>query len=139
MIRRIKLLQRTAAGNSVSIIRTVIPQELDVLEKSHMSLTILGLEFAHTSDKDGVMQARFDVKCDRSTTTVDIRPPLAELITPNHDVEASDFCAAIDKLQGIHQRAVTKIDLSKKSMDLSSAYKDLPSQITKATNLVRCS
>ena len=49
--------------------RTVIPQEIDMLNNSQKSYAIVDLEFAQTSDKDGAIVARFDVvKCDRSST-----------------------------------------------------------------------
>ena len=59
-----------------------------------------------------------------------------ELVTLNQ-IEQEDFASAIAKLQGIHQRAVISIDLSKRNSDFSLDYNELPSKIMKATNLVR--
>ncbi len=113
----------------------MIPQEIDTLDTSQVSYAMVGIEFAQTSDKESAIQSRFDVKCDRSTTSFDLRPPLAELLTANK-MKQSQFASAVANLQGIHQRAVTKINLSKNQTDFSSDYDGLPSKIAKATNLV---
>lgn len=140
-IRRIKLLQRKVSTSGViPTSRVVIPQEIDMLNSSQMSYAMVGLEFAQVSDKDGAILSRFDIKCDRSSTSVDIRPPLAELLTVNRNqMSIADFDESMQKMHGIHQQAVIKFDLSSISEEsgsgISSLYKQLPSRILNVSTL----
>jgi len=134
-IRRIRLMQRKVATNgTIPTTRTAIPQEIDILNSSQISYAMVGLEFAQVSDKDGATLARFDVKCDRSSNSIDIRPPLAELLVGSK-MKSSDFDEAMQKLHGIHQRAVSKFDSSSIEGEVSEFYDDLPVKILKASNL----
>ncbi len=130
-------MQRKVTTNGViPTTRTAIPQEIDMLNTSQISYAMVGLEFAQVSDKDGAILARFDVKCDRSSTSIDIRPPLAELLIRSA-ITISDFDDAMQKLHGIHQRAVSKFDSSSiEEREVSTFYDDLPLKILKASNLV---
>ena len=132
-IRRIRFMQRSvSSSNIVPATKVMIPQEIDMLNKSQLSFVIIGIEFAQASDKDGALLARFDVKCDRSTTSVDINPPLAELIVRNK-LDIVEFDKAMGKLHGIHQRTESRFDIP------PSVFDKLPSKILKASNLVSIS
>lgn len=135
-IRRIRLLQRkVTASGAVPITRMMIPQEIDMLKSAQMSYAMVGIEFAQVSDKDGAMVARFDFKCDRSSTSVDIRTPLAELLVGKEKTSISDFSQSMQKLHGIHQRALCSIDLTSSGGSVSSRYDELPAKILKSSNL----
>ena len=131
-------MQRKVTNNgTVPTTRTAIPQEIDMLNSSELSYAMVGLEFAQVSEKDGAILARFDVKCDRSSTSIDIRPPLAELLVGSTSAkEISDFDETMQQLQGIHQRTISKIDSSSIKGEVSTFYDDLPSKILKASTLV---
>lgn len=105
-VRRIRLMPKNVSkSNVIPTTRTYLPMEISTLENSKLSYAIVGIEFAQASDKDGAMMAKFDIKCDRGTTPIDICPPLAEMIRPVH-LSRQEFDTAIEKLQGIHQQTM---------------------------------
>ena len=67
--------------------------------------------------------------------SVDIRPALAELLTGSQ-MSSSEFDEAMQKSHGIHQRAVSKFDISSSEGTTSSLYDRLPSAIVKASKFV---
>ena len=106
-----------------------------------MSYAMVGLEFAQVSDKDGAILSRFDIKCDRSSTSVDIHPPVAELLIGNKNgMSIADFDETLHKMHGIHQQVASKFDLSSISegggSDISLLYSQLPSRILNVSTLV---
>ncbi len=124
-------MQRSVSSSgAIPTTRTVLPQEIDMLNTSQISYAMIGLEFAQNSDKDGAFHSRFDIKCDRSSTSVDIHTPLAELLVGN-EMSISDFDESMQKLHGIHQHAISKFELSLSSQK----YEELPSKILKASTL----
>ena len=136
-IRRIRLLQKSiAASGIVATTKIVVPQEIDMLNSSQMSYAMIAIEFAHISDKDGAMHSRIDIKCDRSSTTVDIRPPLTELLMKKVMTQ-QEFDESFSKYHSIHQRGVSKFDLSNSEESISMLYRSLPSTIIKNSTLVR--
>ena len=133
-IRRINLMQKKVTKSGVvPTTRVGLPQEISSLDSSKVSHATICLEFAHASDKDGALLAKFDVKCDRGATPIDIRPPLAETARPNK-MSLEEFDSAISKLNGIHQQAKAKFNLS--SSDLKMNLKQIPTKILKASNMV---
>jgi hypothetical protein len=127
--------RKVTTSGAIPTTRIMIPQEIDMLKSSQVSYAMVGVEFAQVSEKDGSMLARFDIKCDRSSTSVDIRPPLAELLI-GKQMNMSDFNQSMQALHGIHQRAVSKFNLSSSKGSVSSIYDELPSKIMKSSNLV---
>ncbi len=110
-IRRIHLAQRkVTTSGTVPTTRVKIPQEISSLDSSKISLAVIGLESAQASSKDGSILAKFDVKCDRGTTQIEIRPPLAETIQPIY-MAKSEFVSLADKMHDIHQRSEALLSL----------------------------
>ena len=135
------MIKRNATKKgTIGVNRVIIPQEIGLLNKTQKCLLTLGLEFLGTSDKAGAMLARFDIRSDRGSSTVDIRPPLAEFFT-RCSMNYSDFDSAVEKLNGMHQRSVSSFTLKdrKDGDSPKKMYKDLPARICKYTNLVRSS
>ena len=133
-IRRIHLMQKKVTKSGIiPTSRISIPQEISSLESMKVSSAIIGLEFAQASDKEGALLAKFDLKCDRGTTPIDICPPLAETVKPS-PISVEKFDESIMKLQGIHQqsKATFNVPLS----DLKSFKKQVESNILKATSMV---
>lgn len=139
-IRRIRIMQRNVpTSGSIPTTKVVIPQEIDILNTSQLSYAITGLEFAQATDKENTIHARFDIKCDRSSTSVDISPPLAELLIETKQTwSVSKFDETIQKSHGIHQQVKCKIELSslKKASSIATLYQKLPSKILKVSTLV---
>ena len=111
--------------------RISVPQEISSLDEAKVSYAILGLEFAHASDKDASLHTKFDVKCDRGTTLIDICPPLAETITSS-SFSRSDFDSALNSLRGIHQQAKGSFTLSPTEVQNYTLY--IPDKVLKASN-----
>ena len=135
-IRRINLMQKKFSKSGViPTTRISVPQEISSLDSSKVSFTTVGLEFAQASDKDGAILAKFDVKCDRGTTSIDICPPLAETLQ-EFKMSRSDFDAASSKLHGIHQQAKASFNLpSGSGGNVKSYYKRIPKRVLKSSNL----
>jgi len=132
-IRRIRLLQKKFAKSGVvPTTRISIPQEIASLGSFKVSFATVGLEFAQASDKDGTILAKFDVKCDRGITPVELCPPLAETLQ-EFNMPRSDFDAASRKLHGIHQQA--KVSFTLPSANVESYYKRIPKRVLKCSNL----
>jgi AP-3 complex subunit beta len=132
-IRRIHFIQKKFAKSGVlSTTRISIPQEIASLGSSKVSFAIIGLEFAQASDKDRTLLAKFDVKCDRGTTPIDLCPSLAETLQ-ECKISRSDFDAASLKLHGIHQQAKASFNLP--TANVQSSYDLIPKVILKGSNL----
>ena len=130
--------RNVSSSGTIPTTRAIIPQEIDILNSSQISFAMIGLEFAQHSDKDGAFHTRFDIKCDRSSTSVDIRPPLAELLLESKIMSIVDFDESMQKMHGIHQQAMSKFELSpsSKGSSISLMHEKLPVKILKASTLV---
>ena len=136
VLRRIRLIQRSSGGSGTfSPRRLSIPLEVGVLKSGQSSTVLLGLEFAEKSDKDKVFLAKLEVKSDRGTNAVEIRPPLAETILPLR-MKRAEFVAAASRLQGITQRTVSSFALKAAgSKSLQQIHATLPAVVVKSANL----
>lgn len=122
------------SGGIISPSKAVIPPEIPALKKGMASSVFVGLTFASASDRDGVTVAKFDVKSDRGSTSIEIRPTLGELLNneATKNISQSDFDAAISGLHGI-QRIASTFTLSPVNED---NFEKLPSTILQHLNLV---
>ena len=82
VLRRVRIINRSSTSGYIGLKRAALPPEILALGKAQLTCVILGLEFASLSDKEGSLQARFDVKSDRGSNALDLRPPLVELVLP---------------------------------------------------------
>jgi len=119
VLRRIKLFQTsTSTKTTIPTTRVSLPPEIPLLQHSQVSYTILTLQFASPSDKEGAVHAKFDVKSDRGSTAMSIRPPLGEMLGSWNGMaggsggpEVMEFDEALERLQGIHQRSTASFSL----------------------------
>jgi hypothetical protein len=112
----------------------VAPPEILALKKDKVSTVLLGITFSSPTDKDGVSVAKFDVKSDRGTTPIEIRPTLGEFLDATiKSISESEFDKALDDMHGIHQRATSTFSLS--PMD-DTANQHIPSIVHQHFNLV---
>lgn len=96
---------------------------------------LLGLEFAEKSDKDKVFLSKLEVKSDRGTNAIEIRPPLAETTLP-YRLKRAEFDAAASRLQGITQSTVSSFALKATSGEsIEQLHAGLPATIVKNANL----
>jgi len=133
-LRHVRIIQRGGtSGGIISPSRVVTPPEFPALKKGMASAVIVGITFASASDRDGVAVAKFDVKSDRGTTSIEVRPTLGELLKDDASktTSQSDFDAAVSALQGI-QRISWTFALSPMN-DIN--FKNLPSTILQHLNL----
>ncbi len=110
VLRRVRIVSRSTTSGYIGPKRTAVPPEIAALGKDQMAVAILGLEFASVSDRDGSLQARLDVKSDRGTNPLDLRPPLTELVRPLV-VNGNVFSDSMNRMQGF-QRVVCSFAIS---------------------------
>ena len=100
------------------------------LGKGQSSFATLGLYFGPpSSDRDGSAVVRLDIKSDRNTSPVEIRPPLSEMLRPVN-LSNAKYLELDAKLTGMYQR------MSNKFMVNPSRRSDLPQQILRHANVV---
>jgi len=133
-LRHVRIVHRGGKSRGVvSPSRAVTPPEIPALKQKMASTVFIGLTFASASDRDGVTVAKFDVKSDRGSTSIEVRPTLGELLNEEEtkNMSQSDFDAAILGLQGI-QRISSTFTVSPMNDD---NFKNLPTTILQYLNL----
>lgn len=133
-LRHVRIVHRGGTSRGiVSPSRAVTPPEIPALKQNMASIVFIGLTFASASDRDGVTVAKFDVKSDKGSTSIEVRPTLGELLNEEATKPMSqpDFDAAISGLQGI-QRISSTFTLSPMN---GENFKNLPSNILQYLNL----
>lgn len=110
MLRRIRLHQHKSVGATkttttvptIAPRRMVLPPEISILTTGQMSILVVGVDFACASDKEGAMHGKLEVKSDRGSNVLDIRPPLGELLQ-RVKLSKSEFEASMQRLQGFNR------------------------------------
>lgn len=113
----------------------ITPPEILALKKGKVSTVSLGITFASATDRDGLSVAKFDIKSDKGSTPIEIRPTLGEFLdaTKTKSISQVDFDKAVDEMHGIHQRTTSTFSLS--PVD-TAAYKNIPSIVLQNFNFV---
>ena len=106
-IRHVRLVHR---GGSTA--KVVTPPEIPVMKKGTTSRLFVGIAFESISDRDGGVVAKFDVKSDRGSTSIEIRPTIGEILNydATNNMTQSEFDQACSKLHGL-QRISTSLSL----------------------------
>ena len=126
----------TEGGGSISPNQFVAPPEVGALKKNQSSTIVLGLGFARVLDRDRSLLARLEIKSDRGTNAIEIRPPLGEMLRPCR-VGSDDFKGLFERMHGIHQRTTASISLTPAAgTTMRENWNVLPLQIQKHANLV---
>jgi hypothetical protein len=107
-------LDRKAIPGVIGLRRSIVPPEISTLPKGKMTTSILGMDFASVSDKEGSLHARFEIKSDRGNNPLDLKPPLGELVKPLK-MKADEFEKRMERLQGF-QRVVSSINVDSETM-----------------------
>jgi hypothetical protein len=114
-IRRIKFIQKRTGGTGyVDTAKIMLPQEISSLDSGKICLVLIGIQFSNPSDKDGAMVAKFDVKCDRSTNAIEIKPPLAEMVQNASITHIEAFEKLAKRLSGTYQNSRSNIHIKDK-------------------------
>jgi len=133
-LRHVRIVHRGGSTRGIiSPSKVITPPEFPVLKKGMASTVFIGITFSSVSDRDGVALARFDVKSDHGTTSVEVRPTLGELLkdeTPKTTTQ-TDFDTAASRLQGIQCISMTFT----LPMNNDSDFKNLPRTILQHLNL----
>jgi len=119
VLRRIRIFKNSNTKATIPTTRTSLPNEIELLQHSQISYSILTLQFASASDREDAISARFDVKSDRGSTSMTIRPPLGEMLSSwnvigggsSRRMNDGEFDMAVGRLQGIHQRSTASFSL----------------------------
>ncbi len=98
-LRHVRIVHRSGkSGGSISPSKVIVPQEISVLKNGQASIVFIGITFESATDRDGVALAKFDVKSDRGSTSIEIRPSIGEMLdTPPKNI---DFDAATAGFEG---------------------------------------
>ena len=135
-MRHVRIIHRPGVSSGlIAPSRVITPPEILALKKSKVSTVSLGITFASATDRDGLSVAKFDVKSDKGSTPIEIRPTLGEFLdaTKTKSISQVDFDKAVDEMHGIHQRTTSTFSLS--PVD-TAAYKNIPSIILQNFNFV---
>lgn len=109
-LRHVRIIQRGGtSGGMISPSKVITPSEFPALKKGMASNVFVGIVFASASDRDGVAVAKFEVKSDRGTTSIEVRPTLGELLRDDATKSTSQpaFDAAVSRLHGIQRISST--------------------------------
>ena len=98
-LRHVRIVHRRGtSGGTIAPSKVILPPEISVLKKGQTSTVFIGITFESVTDRDGVVMAKFDVKSDRGSTSIDVRPSLGEMLdTPPKNI---DFDAATSGFEG---------------------------------------
>lgn len=134
-LRHVRIVHRQGSSSGVIAPSQIIaPPEILALKKGQVSTLSLGISFGSSTDKDGVSVAKFDVKSDRGTTPIEIRPTLGEFLDPTKtDISQNDFDKTVDEMNGIHQRATATFSLSPVN---ETTHQSIPRKVLQNFNLV---
>lgn len=111
-IRRLRVLQRsssTGSGSTIGPRKVSLPLEIPELKKDQVVESVLAIDFASTSDREGSMLAKLDVKFGSGGIPVEIKPSLGDILLPS-TISPTQFDQAIARLHGF-QRLDSTIDL----------------------------
>ncbi len=133
-MRHVRLIHRRGTGNGIiAPSRVNSPPEIPILKQGQITTVYIGLTFASATDRDGVALAKFDIKSDRGSNPVEIRPSLGELLDSPNSMSQSEFDKACSELQGIHQRITSSVSVSSKNDDI---FGKIPVAILQYLNMV---
>jgi hypothetical protein len=105
-IRRVRLGVRSVGNNAVKQIK--FPQEVPILRTGEMSIVTLIVEYHLITTKDGVMTVKLELKFDKGSFPLEIRPPLGELIIPFRMNEFV-FDAACQRFHSVHHKSTSTL------------------------------
>jgi AP-3 complex subunit beta len=133
-LRHIRIVHRPSTSSGmISTSKVVSPPEIPALKTGKASSVFIGLTFSSTTDRDGVALAKFDIKSDRGSTSIEIRPTLGEFMDSSKvTMSQSEFDSKVADLHGIHQRITSTFSLSPMNDDV---YTNLPKTILQHLNL----
>eukprot|EP00984_Skeletonema_dohrnii_P019666 scaffold9453_cov84-Skeletonema_dohrnii-CCMP3373.AAC.3 len=127
-LRHVRIVHRRgASGGSISASKVILPPEISVLKKGQASIVFIGITFESATDRDGVALAKFDVKSDRGSTSIDIRPSIGEMLdTPPENI---DFDAATSGFEG-NKFLMISVSFSLSPID-DEKFESIPTKILK--------
>ena len=102
-IRHIRLLQRAFSTSNASVIgprKMVLPPPIDELPSHRKTECLIGIEFLSSSDRDGSLLAKLDIKFgSNSTAAIDIKPSIGDLLLPCQR-SVAEFDSVVQGMQG---------------------------------------
>ena len=127
-LRHIRIVQRNGGQGAPQ--KVAVPQEIAALGRNQVSVSTLGMDFGKpTSDRDGCWVARFDIKSDRGTNPVEVRPSLAEMLSPL-PLRSAKFDELAAKFTGAYQKMFCSFTVN------PCELRRLPKRIVQHANLV---
>lgn len=98
-LRRIRILQRSGPSGAVAVKRAVWPPEISELKKGQVANATLCIEFASTSNREGDMVARVDIKSSTGGVPVEFNPTLGDLLK-SRKLKEAEFDSSQARMQG---------------------------------------
>ena len=110
-LRHVRIVHRGGgkSGGIISPSKVITPPEIPALKKGMASTLFIAITFASATDRDNISVAKFDIKSDHGTTSVEVRPTLGELLIDEgtKNMSQAEFDTAISILHGIQRISST--------------------------------
>ena len=103
--RRIRVLQRSSTSGSSAIRPTkmALPVEIAQLPPGKKTECVLGIDFSESSDRDGSMLARIDIKFGSGGIPLELKPSICDLFLPHPKISADEFDDQVNKMHGFNR------------------------------------
>jgi len=132
LIRRIRLGLRSSSHVANDPVKQVtVPQEVPMLKPGEMSIVHVIVEYYAVSTKEGALLVKLELKCDKGSFPIEIRPPLGELMNPLR-MDDLDFDSACKRFHGVHHKSEATLS----SISAKVISNDLPNKILSVANMV---
>lgn len=133
LIRRIRMNVRSS-GNAVNnlVKKVILPQEVPILKTGEMTIVNVIVEYFAISTKDGALSVKLELKSDKGSFPLEIRPPLGELMIPLR-INETDFDFACKRFHGVHHKSeatLTMVPISRETLE------GIPNRILSVANMV---
>jgi hypothetical protein len=102
--RRLCITQRSSTSSTsvISPRKVVLPLEIDQLASGKKCECLVGIDFASPSDRDGAMQAKFEIKFGSGSVPADLKPSIGDLLLPCKRTR-EEFDSAIARMHGFNR------------------------------------
>jgi AP-3 complex subunit beta len=103
-LRRIKVLPRSGSSGPYATKKILCPPEVLELKTGQVSTSLMVLEFASTSNRDGDLVGRIEIKQGSAgSVPVEVKPSLGELLRPPKKTSSEEFDSTLKRMQGFQR------------------------------------
>jgi hypothetical protein len=111
-IRRIRILPKANPGGAIPLKKALCPPDIAELKPGQVAHITVCLEFASSSNREGDLVGKFDIKTSTGGgTPVEIKPSIGDLLRRQEPPSESEFDVSFHRMQGF-QRVATPFQSS---------------------------